>query len=154
MNRETKVMNKEVTELFQDKYCDISICSPIMEEQDIRFCAVGYDEEESLFIIDKNTVHFELDSNEIDNVEIDNEKDIAITLTFTDGTVIVIRPIEDFEAKQRYAHELLMLEIIRDRYKRELFDNRDDETLSIEEIKKLKYIIGKEIEATKTGRME
>lgn len=154
MNKEANVMTKEVTELFEGKYCDISICTPIMEEQDIRFCAVGYDEKESLFIIDKNTVHFELDSNEIDNVEVDDEKELAITLTFTDGTVIVIRPIEDFETKQRYAHELLMLEIIRDRYKRELFDDRDDETLSLEEIKTLKYIIGKEIDATKTGEID
>lgn len=112
---------KEVIELFKDKYCDVSICSPIMEEHDINFCAVGYDEQESLFIIDKNGVHIELDGNEIDSVEVDDEKDLAITLTFTDGTVIIIRPLGDFEAKQRYAHELLMLEIIRDRYKREMF---------------------------------
>ena len=119
-------MNKEVTGLFEGKYCDVSICTPIMEEHDIRFCAVGYDEEESLFIIDKNDVHLELNGNEIDNVEVDDEKDIAITLTFTDGTVIVLRPLSDFEAKQRYAHELLMLEIIRDRYKREIFEDCND----------------------------
>lgn len=124
MNMEnTNVMNKEVTGLFEGKYCDVSICTPIMEEHDIRFCAVGYDEEDSLFIIDKNDVHFELNGNEIDSVEVDDEKDIVITLTFTDGTVIVLRPLSDFEAKQRYAHELLMLEIIRDRYKRELLED-------------------------------
>jgi len=90
MNMEnTNVMNNEVIELFKDKYCDVSICSPIMEEHDIRFCAVGYDEEESLFIIDKNDVHFELNGNEIDSVDIVDEKDLAITLTFTDGMVIV-----------------------------------------------------------------
>jgi len=128
MNMEnTNVMNNEVIELFKDKYCDVSICSPIMEEHDIRFCAVGYDEEESLFIIDKNDVHFELNGNEIDSVEVDDEKDIVIALTFTDGTVIVLRPLSDFEAKQRYAHELLMLEIIRDRYKRELFEDCNNE---------------------------
>lgn len=121
-----EVMNKEVTELFKDKYCDVSICTPIMEEHDIRFCAVGYDKEESFFIIDKNDVHFELNGNEIDSVDIDDEKDLTITLTFTDGTVIVLRPLSDFEAKQRYAHELLMLEIIRDRYKRELFEDCND----------------------------
>ena len=123
MNTEnTNAMTKEVTELFKDKYCDVSICSPIMEEHDIRFCAVSYDEEESLFIIDKNGVHFELNGSEIDSVEVDNEKDIAITLIFTDGTVIVIRPLGNFEARQCYAHELLMLELIRDRYKREIFE--------------------------------
>lgn len=128
MNMEnTNVMNKEVTGLFNHKYCDVSICNPIMEEHDIRFCAVGYDEEDSLFIIDKNDVHFELNGNEIDSVEVDDEKDIVITLTFTDGTVIVLRPLSDFEAKQRYAHELLMLEIIRDRYKRELFEDCNNE---------------------------
>ena len=128
MNTErTNTMNNEVIELFKDKYCDASICSPIMEEHDILFCAVGYDEEESLFIIDKNDVHFELNGNEIDSVEVDDEKDIAITLTFTDGTIIVLRPLRDFEAKQRYAHELLMLEIIRDRYKRELFEDCNNE---------------------------
>lgn len=146
-------MNKEVRELFNGKYCDVSICNPIMEEQDIRFCAVGYDEEESLFIIDKNGVHFELNGNEIDNVEVDSEKDIAITLTFTDGTVILVRPLGDFEAKQCYAHELLMLELIRDRYKKELFEDSNEE-LTLEEIKALKHIIGKEIDATKTGKME
>lgn len=113
-------MNNEVIELFKDKYCDVSICSPIMEEHDIRFCAVGYDEEESLFIIDKNTVHFELDSNEIDNVEVDDEKELAITLTFTDGTVIVLKPLSSFETRQRYANELMMLELTRDHYKNEL----------------------------------
>lgn len=124
MNTErTNTMNNEVIELFKDKYCDVSICSSIMEEQDIRFCAVGYDEQESLFIIDKNGVHIELDSNEIDNVEVDDEKDIEITLTFTDGTVIEIRPLGNFEARQCYAHELLMLELTRDRYKRELFED-------------------------------
>lgn len=122
-----EVMTKEVIELFKDKYCDVSICSPIMEEHDIRFCAVGYDEEDSLFIIDKSDVHFELNGNEIDSVEVDDEKDIVITLTFTDGTVIVLRPLSDFEAKQSYAHELLMLEIIRDRYKRELFEDCNNE---------------------------
>ncbi len=120
-------MNKETVELFNHKYCDVSICNPIMEEHDILFCAVGYDEEESLFIIDKNDVHFELNGNEIDSVEVDDEKDIVITLTFTDGTVIVLRPLSDFEAKQRYAHELLTLEIIRDRYKRELFEDCNNE---------------------------
>ena len=123
----TNTMNNEVIELFKDKYCDVSICSPIMEEHDIRFCAVGYDEEDSLFIIDKNDVHFELNGNEIDSVEVDDEKDIVITLTFTDGTVILLRPLSDFEAKQRYAHELLMLEAIRDRYKRELFEDCNNE---------------------------
>ena len=113
-------MNNDVIELFKDKYCDVSICSPIMEEHDIRFCAVGYDEEESLFIIDKNTVHFELDSNEIDNVEVDDEKELAITLTFTDGTVIVLKPLSSFETRQRYANELMMLELTRDHYKNEL----------------------------------
>lgn len=128
MNMENKnVMNKEVTELFNGKYCDVSICNPIMEEHDICFCVVGYDEEESLFIIDKNDMHFELNGNEIDSVEVDDEKDIVITITFTDGTVIVLRPLSDFEAKQRYAHELLMLEIIRDRYKRELFEDCNKE---------------------------
>lgn len=128
MNMEnTNTMNNEVIELFKDKYCDVSICSPIMEEHDIRFCAVGYDEEDSIFIIDKNDVHFELNGNEIDSVEVDDEKDIIITLTFTDGTVIVLRPLSDFEAKQRYAHELLMLEAIRDRYKRELFEDCNNE---------------------------
>ena len=128
MNMEnTNVMNKETVGLFNHKYCDVSICNPIMEEHDIRFCAVGYDEEESLFIIDKNDVHFELNGNEIDSMDIDDEKDLAITLTFTDGTVIVIRPLGAFEAKQRYAHELLMLEIIRDRYKRELFEDCNNE---------------------------
>ena len=121
MNMEnTNVMNKETRELFNGKYCDVSICSPIMEEHDIRFCAVGYDEEETLFIIDKNGVHFELNGNEIDNVEVDNEKDIAITLTFTDGTVIVVRPLSTFEARQCYAQELMMLELTRDCYKSEL----------------------------------
>lgn len=128
MNMEnTNTMNNEVIELFKDKYCDVSICSPIMEEHDIRFCAVGYDEEDSLFIIDKNDVHFELNGNEIDSVEVDDEKDIVIALTFTDGTVILLRPLSYFEAKQRYAHELLMLEIIRDRYKRELFEDCNNE---------------------------
>lgn len=128
MNKETtKVMNKEVTELFNGKYCDVSISTPIMEEQDIRFCAVGYDEEESLFIIDKNGVHIELDGNEIDNVEVDNEKGIVITLTFTDGTVIVIRPLGNFETRQCYAHELLMLELTRDQYKREMFEDSNEE---------------------------
>ncbi len=130
MNTEnTNAMTKEVTELFKDKYCDVSISTPIMEEQDIRFCAVGYDEQESLFIIDKDGVHIELDGNEIDNVEVDDEKryvssdkPITITLAFTDGTVIVIRPVDNFEARQRYAHELLMLELTRDRYKREMFE--------------------------------
>lgn len=124
MNMENKnVMTKEVTKLFKDKYCDVSICNPIMEEHDIRFCAVGYDEEESLFIIDKNGVHIELDSNEIDNVEVDDEKDIAITLTFTDGTVIVVKPLSSFETRQRYASELMMLELIRDRFKHELLED-------------------------------
>lgn len=127
MNKEnTNVMNKEVIELFNHKYCDVSICSPIMEEHDIRFCAVGYDEEESLFIIDKNRVHFELNGNEIDSVEVDNEKDIAITLIFTDGTVIVIRPLERFETTQRYAEELMLLELTRDQYKRELLEECSD----------------------------
>ena len=116
-----KVMNRETVELFNGKYCDVSICSPIMEEHDINFCAVGYDEKESLFIIDKNGVHFELNGSEIDSVEVDNEKGIVITLTFTDGTVIVIRPLGNFETRQCYAHELLMLELTRDRYKSELF---------------------------------
>ena len=128
MNTErTNTMNNEVIELFKDKYCDVSICSPIMEEHDIRFCAVGYDEEESLFIIDKNGVHFELNGSEIDSVEVDNKKGIAITLIFTDGTVIVIRPLGNFEARQCYAHELLMLELIRDRYKREMFEECNEE---------------------------
>lgn len=127
MNMEnTNVMNKEVTELFNGKYCDVSICTPIMEEHDIRFCAVGYDEEESLFIIDKNRVHFELNGNEIDSVEVDDEKDIAITLIFTDGTVIVIRPIERFETTRRYAEELMLLELTRDHYKRELLEECND----------------------------
>lgn len=131
MNMETtKVMNKETVELFKDKYCDVSICSPIMEEHDINFCAVGYDEQESLFIIDKNGVHLELNSNEIGDVDIDDEKmyvpsnkPITITLTFTDGTVIVIRPLERFEARQRYTEELVLLELTRDRYKRELLED-------------------------------
>lgn len=127
MNMEnTNVMNKEVTGLFEGKYCDVSICTPIMEEHDIRFCAVGYDEEESLFIIDKNRVHFELNGNEIDSVEVDDEKDIAITLIFTDGTVIVIRPIERFETTRRYAEELMLLELTRDHYKRELIEECND----------------------------
>ena len=127
MNTEnTNAMIKEVTELFKDKYCDVSICNPIMEEHDIRFCAVGYDEEESLFIIDKNGVHFELNGNEIDSVEVDDEKNIAITLIFTDGTVIVIRPIERFETTQRYAEELMLLELTRDRYKREMLEDYND----------------------------
>lgn len=126
MNTEnTNVMNKEVTELFKDKYCDVSISNLIMEEQDIRFCTVGYDEEESLFIIDKDGVHLELNGSEIDNVEVDNEKGIVITLTFSDGTIIVIRPLGNFEARQCYAHELLMLELTRDRYKRELLEERN-----------------------------
>ena len=124
MNTEnTNAMTKEVTELFKDKYCDISICNSIMEEHDIRFCAVDYDEEESLFIIDKNGVHIELDSNEIDNIEVDDEKDIAITLTFTDGTVIVVKPLSSFEMRQRYANELMMLELIRDHFKHELLED-------------------------------
>lgn len=122
-----EVMNKETVELFNHKYCDVSICNPIMEEHDIRFCAVGYDEEESLFIIDKNGVHFELNGNEIDNVEVDNEKDIAITLTFKDGTVIVIRPLGKFEVRQCYAYELMMLELTRDRYKQELFEDCNED---------------------------
>lgn len=127
MNKEnTNVMNKEVIELFNHKYCDVSICSPIMEEHDIRFCAVGYDEEESLFIIDKNRVHFELNGNEIDSVEVNDEKNIAITLIFTDGTVIVIRPLERFETTQRYAEELMLLELARDHYKRELLEECSD----------------------------
>lgn len=127
MNKEnTNVMNKEVIELFNHKYCDVSICSPIMEEHDIRFCAVGYDEEESLFIIDKNRVHFELNGNEIDSVEVENEKDIVITLIFTDGTVIVIRPLERFETTQRYAEELMLLELTRDQYKKELLEECND----------------------------
>lgn len=97
-----------------------------MEEQDIRFCAVGYDEEESLFIIEKDGVHLELNGSEIDSVDIDDEKDIAITLNFSDGTVIVVRPLGYFEAKQCYAHELLMLELTRDRYKREMFEDCND----------------------------
>lgn len=121
-----EVMNKETRELFNHKYCDVSICTPIMEEHDIRFCAVGYDEEESLFIIDKNRVHFELNGNEIDSVEVDDEKDIAITLIFTDGTVIVIRPIERFETTRRYAEELMLLELTRDHYKRELLEECND----------------------------
>ena len=124
MNTEnTNAMTKEVMELFEGKYCDISICTPIMEEQDIHFCAVGYDEKESLFIIDKNTVHFELDSKEIDNVEVEDEKELAITLTFTDGTVIVLKPLSSFETRQRYANELMMLELIRDHYKNELLED-------------------------------
>lgn len=127
MNMEnTNTMNNEVIELFKDKYCDVSICSPIMEEQDIRFCAVGYDKEESLFIINKNGVHFELNGNEIDSVEVDDEKDIAITLIFTDGTVIVIRPMERFETTHRYAEELMLLELTRDRYKREILEDYND----------------------------
>ena len=121
-----EVMTKEVIELFKDKYCDVSISTPIMEEQDIRFCVVGYDEEESLFIIDKNDVHFELNGNEIDSVEVDDEKEIAITFTFSDGTVVVVRPLGNFEARQCYAHELLMLELTRDRYKREMFEECND----------------------------
>ena len=121
-----EVMNKETVGLFNHKYCDVSICTPIMEEHDIRFCAVGYDEEESLFIIDKNRVHFELNGNEIDSVEVDDEKDIAITLIFTDGTVIVIRPIERFETTRRYAEELMLLELTRDHYKRELLEEFND----------------------------
>lgn len=125
MNTErTNAMNKEAIELFKDKYCDVSICSPIMEEHDISFCAVGYDESESLFIIDKNGIHTELSGNEIDSVEIDNEKDIAITLAFTDGTVIVVKPLSSFETRQRYANELMMLELTRDRYKREFLEER------------------------------
>lgn len=127
MNTEnTNVMNKETIELFNGKYCDVSISNLIMEEQDIRFCAVGYDEEESLFIIEKDGVHLELNGSEIDSVDIDDEKDIAITLNFSDGTVIVVRPLGDFEAKQCYAHELLMLELTRDRYKREMFEDCND----------------------------
>ena len=122
-----EVMTKEVIKLFKGKYCDVSICNPIMEEHDIRFCAVGYDEEESLFIIDKNGVHFELNGNEIDNVEVDDEKEIAITCMFTDGTVIVIRPLEKFEARQRYAYELMMLELTRDRYKEEIFEDCNED---------------------------
>ncbi len=126
MNTEnTKVMNKETIELFNGKYCDVSISNLIMEEQDIRFCAVGYNEEESLFIIDKNDVHFDLNGSEIDSVEVDDEKDIAITLNFSDGTVIVVRPLGDFKARQCYAHELLMLELTRDRYKREFLEERN-----------------------------
>lgn len=127
MNTErTNTMNNEVIELFEDKYCDVSICSSIMEEQDIRFCAVGYDEEESVFIIDKNGVHFELNGNEIDSVEVDGEKNIALTLIFTDGTVIVIRPLEKIETTQRYAEELMLLELTRDRYKREMLEDYND----------------------------
>lgn len=127
MNTErTNTMNKEVIELFKDKYCDVSICSPIMEEHDIRFCVVGYDEEESLFIIDKNGAHFELNGNEIDSVEVDDEKNIAITLIFTDGTVIVVNPLETSEVSQRYIYELTMLELARDRYKREMFEYDND----------------------------
>ena len=139
MNTEnTKVMNKETIELFNGKYCDVSISNLIMEEHDIRFCTVGYteeriktydefvtvvDETESLLIIEKNGVHFELNGNEIDSVDVDDKKGITITLIFTDGTVIVIRPLGNFEARQCYAHELLMLELTRDSYKRELFED-------------------------------
>ena len=123
MNTEnTNVMNKEVTEVFKDKYCDVSISNLIMEEQDIRFCTVGYYEEEAHLIIDKDGVHLELNGNEIDNAEVDNGKDFAITFTFSDGTVVVVRPLGNFEARQCYAHELLMLELTRDRYKRELLE--------------------------------
>ena len=37
--------------------------------------------------------------------------------------VIVIRPLEKFEARQRYAYELMMLELTRDRYKEEMFED-------------------------------
>lgn len=124
MNKEnTNVMNKEVIKLFRGKYCDISITNNLMEEQDIRFCAVGYDEEESIFIIDKNGVRFEMDGREIDTVDVDNnERGIDIVITFSDSTVIIIKPLDKFETHNRYAEELLMLELIRDRYKRELFE--------------------------------
>lgn len=126
MNTEnTKVMDKEIIELFSGKYCDINITNFIMEDQNIRFCSVGYDEEESRFIIDKDGVHFELFGHEIEKVEVYDEEneDVTITIDFSDGTEIVISPLERFEARHRYADELLMLELIRDRYKSEMFED-------------------------------
>lgn len=121
----TQVMNKEVIELFSGKYCDVSIYNLIMEEQLINFCAVDYDEEESLLIIDKDGVRFELNGNAIDKVDVydEEDEDVTITIGFSDGTEIIINPLERFEARQRYAHELLMLELIRDRYKKEMFED-------------------------------
>lgn len=126
MNTEnTKVMNKETIDLFNGKYCDVLISNNIVEDQHINFCVVGYDENESVFIIDKNGVDFELNCSEIDDVEVDNNKfeDIDITLTFSDGTTIVVSPLEEFEVVHRYEHELLMLELTRDRYKKELLEH-------------------------------
>lgn len=122
--KNTNVMNKKTVGLFKDKYCDVLIRNSIMEDQYIHFCVVGYDfaEADPLLIIVKNGVHIELNGREIDEVTVNDEKDIAITLTFSDSTVILIRPLDRIEARDRYATELLMLELIRDRYKRELLE--------------------------------
>lgn len=116
----TQVITKEVRDLFDGSYCDVSISNNIMEETDIQFCAVGYDKENGLLVIDKNGVHLELNGDEIDGVEVNDEKDkTKITVSFSDCTSISIVPINKFETYQRYANELMMLELIRDRYKRE-----------------------------------
>lgn len=80
----------------------------IIEEQDFILCCVGYDEVEELLIIERNGVHFELNCNEIEDVDIEDEKDTVITLAFTDGTAIVIRPLNKLEVRRQYAEELLI----------------------------------------------
>lgn len=59
----TQAITQEVRDLFDSSYCDVSISNNIMEETDIQFCIVGYDEENGLLIIDKDGVHLELNSN-------------------------------------------------------------------------------------------
>lgn len=120
MNENTQAITQEVKDLFDSSYCDVSISNNIMEEMDIQFCIVGYDEENGLLIIDKDGVHLELNSNEIDDITVDEEKDKAtVIISFSDCTKIAVTPIDKFETHHRYANELMRLELIRDRYKRE-----------------------------------
>lgn len=120
MNANTQSTTKEVKDLFDGSYCDVSISNNIMEETDIRFCIVGYDEENSLLIIDKDGVHLELNGDEIDNVKVDEGKDkTTVIISFSDCTTITVTAIDKFETRHRYANELMTLELIRDRYKRE-----------------------------------
>lgn len=120
MNENTQAITQEVKDLFDSSYCDVSISNNIMEEMDIQFCIVGYDEENGLLIIDKDGVHLELNSNEIDDITVDEEKDKdTVIISFSDCTKISVTPIDKFETHHRYAYELMRLELIRDRYKRE-----------------------------------
>lgn len=120
MNENTQAITQEVKDLFDSSYCDVSISNNIMDETDIQFCIVGYDEENGLLIIDKDGVHLELNSNEIDDITVHEEKDKAtVIISFSDCTKIAVTPIDGFETHHRYANELMRLELIRDRYKRE-----------------------------------